>query len=221
MKYVVYWIRRSNHNNIMTEGYVGITNNFDKRTQYHLKYCYDNPHLKQAISKYQDIVVDVVYEGSKEECQTKELELRPSRLIGWNIAEGGGLPPSSVGRKWSALQKKKYLNTIQENQSNFRTHEQRLRGIATRKQRGYVEGKNLRPDLIVGTVWWTNGQTNKRSISSPGNGWIQGRTKFKQYGKNKICPHCGKNGKGAGMIRFHFDNCKFIGVMNETRTGKE
>ena len=26
----------------------------------------------------------------------------------------------------------------------------------------------------------------------------------------KTCPHCGKVGKGSGMTRFHFDNCKSI-----------
>lgn len=24
------------------------------------------------------------------------------------------------------------------------------------------------------------------------------------------CPHCGKMGKGVGMLRWHFDNCKSI-----------
>jgi hypothetical protein len=23
-----------------------------------------------------------------------------------------------------------------------------------------------------------------------------------------ICPHCGKEGRGGGMYKFHFDNCK-------------
>jgi hypothetical protein len=26
--------------------------------------------------------------------------------------------------------------------------------------------------------------------------------------KNVTCPHCGKNGKGAVMLRWHFENCK-------------
>lgn len=26
----------------------------------------------------------------------------------------------------------------------------------------------------------------------------------------KICPHCGKEGKGGNMVRYHFDNCKSI-----------
>ena len=27
---------------------------------------------------------------------------------------------------------------------------------------------------------------------------------------NSICPHCGKNGRGNSMKRWHFDNCKAI-----------
>jgi len=28
--------------------------------------------------------------------------------------------------------------------------------------------------------------------------------------KTKICPHCGTEGKGGNMSRYHFDNCKTI-----------
>lgn len=208
MKYVVYWIRRREHSNINTEGYVGITNNFCRRTQFHMKYCYDNPRLKRAIAKYQDIVIDVVYEGTKEECQARESIFRPLRLIGWNIAEGGGMPPNNKGKKWSETHREKYLQSINERQSNFRTTEQRRKGINTRKQNGYVEGKNLKPERIIDTIWWTNGQINRRSKLSPGDEWCRGRTKFQHYGEVKVCPHCSKSGKGSGMVRFHFDNCK-------------
>lgn len=167
-----------------------------------------NPHLKQAIAKYHDIVTDVVYEGTKEECKAKEFVFRPSRLIGWNIAEGGGMPPDNKGKKWNPNRREKQLQTIKEKQSNFRTADQRRKGILTRKQNGYVEGKNLKPERIAGTIWWTNGQANRRSKLSPGDGWIEGRTKFQHYGETKICPHCGKGGRGSGMVRFHFENCK-------------
>jgi hypothetical protein len=28
----------------------------------------------------------------------------------------------------------------------------------------------------------------------------------------RTCPHCGKTGKGPGMLRYHFDNCKHKGL---------
>lgn len=36
---------------------------------------------------------------------------------------------------------------------------------------------------------------------------IKGKKKFL---KEKICPHCGKKGKGGNMTRYHFDKCKLL-----------
>jgi len=33
-----------------------------------------------------------------------------------------------------------------------------------------------------------------------------------------ICPHCGKEGKGPMMKRWHFSNCKFIDVSTDNKT---
>jgi hypothetical protein len=206
MKYVVYWIRKTTQTNITTEGYVGITSNFQRRIDYHMNYCYNNPRLKRAIKKY-DVVVDLVFEGNEQECKDKEKSLRPQRNIGWNIAEGGGIPPNATGKKWSQSRREKHLKTITEKNSNYRSSEQRQKGILTRQQNGYIEGQNLKPELIAGTVWWTDGKINKRCLQSPGVEWKQGRTKFQKYGEIKTCPFCGKQGKGSGMIRFHFYNC--------------
>lgn len=37
-------------------------------------------------------------------------------------------------------------------------------------------------------------------------------TKLKMNKPPVTCPHCGKEGKGNVMHRFHFDNCKFIRI---------
>ena len=42
---------------------------------------------------------------------------------------------------------------------------------------------------------------NKNSKSNKG---------IKKNMKTKKCPHCGKEGKGPNMSRYHFDNCKSI-----------
>jgi predicted GIY-YIG superfamily endonuclease len=91
----VYWIRHKNHTDIMTEGYVGISNNFENRLKFH-KEKNKNKKLRNAMTKYgNDIVTDIVYEfHDKEEALRKEYELRPSEFIGWNLAPGGGMPPS-------------------------------------------------------------------------------------------------------------------------------
>lgn len=48
-----------------------------------------------------DIRFEIIEGGivSKDRAEAIENEYRPSRGIGWNIAEGGGLPPSNRGKK--------------------------------------------------------------------------------------------------------------------------
>jgi group I intron endonuclease len=90
----VYWIRHNKHSDVLTEGYIGITNNLNNRLRYH-KERNTNKKLRNAISKYQDeIIVDVLYEyDTEDEALQKEEELRPKEFIGWNLAPGGGKPP--------------------------------------------------------------------------------------------------------------------------------
>jgi hypothetical protein len=41
------------------------------------------------------------------------------------------------------------------------------------------------------------------------DGWVVGgRTGVKKVQIERECPHCGKQGKGPNMSRYHFDNCK-------------
>lgn len=91
----VYWIRHKDHNDVTTQGYVGISGDFENRLEYHRKKN-TNKKLRNAMSKYgDDIVTDIIYEfNTKQEALEKEYELRPSEFIGWNLAPGGGIPPN-------------------------------------------------------------------------------------------------------------------------------
>ena len=51
MSHAVYWIRRPEHTNIFTEGYVGVSNNAEKRWKFH-RGSATNAHLKGAVKKY-------------------------------------------------------------------------------------------------------------------------------------------------------------------------
>ncbi len=96
--YIVYWIHRKIHTNILTEGYVGVTGNLLERVQQHL-YQKQNQHLKYAFDKYDDIIIDVITLNFLESyCYFIEYLLRSERQIGWNIAIGGGKPPSFEGK---------------------------------------------------------------------------------------------------------------------------
>jgi hypothetical protein len=88
----VYWIHREVHTDPTTEGYIGITTEFDRRMWKHFRNP-SNIHLARALQKYDDIKKDILWEGSRDECLLSEFFLRPDVGIGWNINRGGGMPP--------------------------------------------------------------------------------------------------------------------------------
>lgn len=92
----VYWIHRKDHTNVFTQGYIGITNNI-KRRWYKHKTLTQNMHLKNAINKYgwDNLVKEVILIADNDYCLSVEKILRPSKDIGWNIVEGGGMPPKN------------------------------------------------------------------------------------------------------------------------------
>ena len=118
----VYWIHLPEHSDITKEGYVGYSSR-DPAVRY-LEHVADSrcktsksEILKRAIIKYGDkLICRTLVEGSEEYCLLIENKLRPTRQLGWNIAIGGGKPPSWLGKKQSE-------QTIQEKSL-------RLQGIA-------------------------------------------------------------------------------------------
>jgi group I intron endonuclease len=98
--YNIYWIKRKHHSDIYSEGYVGISNNPKRRFLEHKNSKKSNSTVSNAVNKYEDIVLETLYENiSLEDAKTKEMELRPCKGIGWNLAEGGGAPPNMKGIK--------------------------------------------------------------------------------------------------------------------------
>ena len=108
--YIVYWIHRSCHTNILEEGYVGVTYNIEKRIKSHI-YDKTNMHLINAINKYDDIIVDIILINWCEKyCYFIESLLRHEGHIGWNIAMGGKKPPSNKGKHHSLEVRQKISN---------------------------------------------------------------------------------------------------------------
>lgn len=94
---VVYWIHLPNETDIAVEGYVGVSCQFAQRLNAH-KTGYGNKNVRKHFAEsVGDVVVEVVFEGIEDECYAFELSLRPTRMIGWNVAEGGFKPPSPLG----------------------------------------------------------------------------------------------------------------------------
>ena len=46
----------------------------------------------------------------------------------------------------------------------------------------------------------------------------EAKQKMRKPKKRATCPHCGKHGGINGLKRFHFENCKFKGIVNESNS---
>ncbi len=101
--YCVYWIKRLSHTNPLSEGYVGVSSNIEKRLMSHKK---SKHRVGKAIRKYNVIVCGILCENlSEKEALTIERSYRPEENIGWNHAKGGGKPPPCKpgikrGKEW-------------------------------------------------------------------------------------------------------------------------
>ena len=77
---VVYWIHKPEHTDILTEGYVGITNKqVSKRWYKHKLDAREDGLLPvhRAINKYDDIIFEVILAAdNREYCQEIEKKLR-------------------------------------------------------------------------------------------------------------------------------------------------
>ena len=95
----LYWIRHKDHIDMFSQGYVGVSKNTEARWFRHSRYS-DNQHLKAAIKKYgwDNLIKEVVLIGEETYCYDLETKIRPTKQIGWNIAEGGMKPPVSQHR---------------------------------------------------------------------------------------------------------------------------
>jgi len=105
--YSVYWIRHTNHKDPYLEGYIGLTNNYERRIKEHFSIKYDNI-LTKAIKKYNnDLVHEILYcDLSEDEAKKIEKKYRPKMRIGWNIMSGGNIPPNNKGKKRPDMSKR-------------------------------------------------------------------------------------------------------------------
>jgi len=96
----VYWIHHPTMSDYYTEGYVGVTTEFDRRSTVHMSNLrnnkHENIHLQRAYNINSDVVISVIFVGYEQDCYALEEELRPHRNKAWNINTGGTKPPAYV-----------------------------------------------------------------------------------------------------------------------------
>lgn len=106
---LIYWIHTKKQNNIFKEGYIGITNNFNQRMFAHKSASKNTDYpIYNAINKYgwNNLIKEILLIANEDYCKFIEAKLRPIKRIGWNLSEGGNLPPNLKGIK----QSKKHLD---------------------------------------------------------------------------------------------------------------
>jgi len=175
----LYWIHHTDHTDIFSQGYVGVSNNVKKRWSDHA-WKAQNAHLANAISKYgwNSLVKEVVLIADDGYCLNIESKLRPTANIGWNITFGGGMPPSSKGKIFGpmSIETKAKVSAAKKGHR----HKPEIEALVTQNLLKYGIDTRFQKGVV------------------PLNNKIE-----------YTCQHCGKNGKGIAMKRWHLDNCKF------------
>lgn len=109
--YCVYWIHNPNHNDKLTEGYIGITFNFKERMRAHKKNK-KKSKLTDAIKSYEwnNLQKDILFNNlTLKEALNIEKNFRPLPSIGWNIQVGGEL---GVDKEWYDIPENKLKHSI-------------------------------------------------------------------------------------------------------------
>ena len=178
----------------MTQGYVGITRTEGRgdRLWRHFNKLknksHPNPHLQNAYNLYNNLEVEIIFRGTEKDCIAKEIDLRPKKEIGWNILEGGGMPPSHKGKHWFTNGKE---NVLTEDAPN-----------------GYILGKTQVSGKYHGHYGKPKNYKVKNTFEKGRIPWNKGVTTNLGPKPKVICPHCNKEGGLPQMKRWHFNNCK-------------
>ena len=81
----VYHIKRSNMS--IEEGYIGVSVDPQHRLGGHIRDT--RSPIYKYVNKFDDIELDIVFEGTRKQCFKEENRLRSEANMGWNIAPGG------------------------------------------------------------------------------------------------------------------------------------
>lgn len=135
MTYYVYWLHHSSHTDYTKEGYIGITKDLARRRYEYFHQQKHNRLLEEAFN-LDKVLMTTLFVGSKEKARQLEQELRPTSMIGWNVAPGGMIPPDVTGRKDSKeTRDKKSANNVG---FKGRTHSEKTRLKMSLSHKGQV-----------------------------------------------------------------------------------
>jgi len=178
---IVYWIRSTvGLQSIEDSGYIGVAENFNKRSRRHIKAATERSHQNK---KLQDLLlsesyeISSVYSGTSAECYKHEKTLRPFLNIGLNIAIGGKGGRTRIGYTLSAEFRRKrsiYMlgNTIAAGNNKPKTEEHRTR-IST-SLKGRVISESARQKQSLAMKGRTLTEEHKKKIADAARGKKRG-----------------------------------------------
>lgn len=150
--YYVYWVRKQDHSDLMTEGYVGITKDLNERLRSHKKNK-KHSHFTSAIKKYgwKNLIVEILNKNlSIEKALEIENRYRPKENIGWNSQRGGYI---GVNSEWYEVQenKDKHSRVTSEKTKEGIRKKDTSEARSERAKQNWVNHKNSYKDIVKGS----------------------------------------------------------------------
>jgi hypothetical protein len=106
----VYWLYDDTCELPSHDGYIGCCSRLDVRLRGHR----NGPGTyKGAIGVPTNFKVEILYQGSEDECRAKERSLRPTKRIGWNRNRGGGRSPYGYKHNHTKAHRRKLVESAQ------------------------------------------------------------------------------------------------------------
>lgn len=147
---LIYWIRKEEHTDVYTQGYVGITSGTLKERVRSHKKNKKSSIVAGKLRKYDNLVCEVLHTvETLEEALVLEGEYRPTQNVGWNLQRGGNL---GVEPEW-------YFIPENREKHSMKTSEATRRGIAVkdttearskRAKENHLKNKDSYKGLVVG-----------------------------------------------------------------------
>jgi predicted GIY-YIG superfamily endonuclease len=200
----LYWLYDDTCNDILTDGYVGVTEDINIRINGHKR--------KTQNLKDKDLKVKIVYEGDRATCFDKERELRPNPGIGWNRAIGGSHgwregfihskeTKEKMSKKWTKQRKD---SLVQRNKKQGKKRKGAL------PEQLYVMGKCTHCSMEAtqsNITKWHDDHCNM----NPNN--LQNEIGLFEYIECPYCsfrPNTSKANSRRNFKVYHLDNCKML-----------
>jgi predicted GIY-YIG superfamily endonuclease len=200
--HAVYWIRLNSHDDINSEGYVGVSSDFEARMKAHEKF--GAGMLENVKKKYgwSSLVKEIYFIGTVEDCYDLERILRPRDRIGWNINQGGHGGFEYINN--NGLSTPFVSEACREGLAEWHKTEE---GMAFTKSQGdwlaenYPHRNNSEYQRQQSAIFWDAYRAGLREHPTKDKVYTT-EEKLKTYPK-ATCPSCGKTGNARGIKQWH------------------